>query len=75
MRIRDADELISLQRSWRYHHPITDEALLHAGRQATIASVGYYHGGDVLYELQEVPGMWHEACLDQLTTSDSDGAV
>lgn len=28
-----------------------------------MASVTFYHGGDELYELKGVPGLWHEACL------------
>jgi hypothetical protein len=28
-----------------------------------VTSVRYYHGGDVLYELEGIPGIWHEACL------------
>lgn len=23
----------------------------------------YYHGGDELYALREIPGTWHERCL------------
>jgi hypothetical protein len=26
-------------------------------------SVGFYHGGDVLYVLEGIPGVWHESCL------------
>lgn len=25
--------------------------------------IGYYHGGDELYWLKGVPGVWHERCL------------
>jgi hypothetical protein len=25
--------------------------------------VGFYHGGDVLYTLDGIPGLWHEQCL------------
>jgi hypothetical protein len=30
----------------------------------------YYHGGDELYWLKEVPGVWHEQCL-RIETSDN----
>lgn len=34
-----------------------------ADKIAKVKSVGFYHGGDVLYELKGVPGIWHEQCL------------
>ena len=30
--------------------------------------VGFYHGGDALYELEGVPGVWHEVCLRKAGT-------
>jgi hypothetical protein len=27
--------------------------------------VSFYHGGDVLYELQTAPGTWHEQLLEE----------
>jgi hypothetical protein len=49
--------------TWRYHHRLAPEQLNYAGLSARIASVGFYHGGDVLYELEGIPGTWHESCL------------
>jgi hypothetical protein len=37
------------------------------GKMDTVKSVGFYHGGDVLYELSEISGTWHEACLESPT--------
>jgi len=34
-----------------------------AGSEAKVLTVGFYHGGDVLYTLKGVPGIWHELCL------------
>jgi hypothetical protein len=34
-----------------------------------IKSVGFYHGGDVLYEIEGVPGIWHERCLEACTST------
>jgi hypothetical protein len=31
---------------------------------ARIATVAFYHGGEVLYTLENIPGIWHEVCLD-----------
>jgi hypothetical protein len=30
-----------------------------------LGAVFFYHGGDELYELAGVPGVWHETCLAQ----------
>ena len=50
-------------RDWRWHHPLESERLQFAGNEATVDSVAFYHGGDVLYTLHGIPGIWHEACL------------
>jgi hypothetical protein len=63
VRIRSRPELERFRSDWIYHNPLTDEHLKHAGATATVAEVGYYHGGDVLYQLDGIPGVWHEANL------------
>jgi hypothetical protein len=37
--------------------------LRYAGRTARVRSVSFYHGGDELYELEDIPGIWHEENL------------
>jgi hypothetical protein len=49
---------------WKYHHPISEAQLTEAGKRDKVASVAFYHGGDVLYELVGAHGTWHEDCLD-----------
>jgi len=50
--------------NWKLHNRLTADQLNYAGRRAVVKAVGYYHGGDEqLYELVDVPGVWHEACL------------
>ena len=49
--------------TWRYHHPLQTEQLSFAGHQATVSEVAFYHGGDVLYTLSGIPGLWHECCI------------
>jgi hypothetical protein len=49
-------ELEVFRAKWKFHHPLVEAQLPFAGRQATIVSVGFYHGGDVIYELADVPG-------------------
>ena len=65
VKIAPVDRLRGFKRpAWKYHHPISDEQLQSAGKRDSVRSVGFYHGGDVLYQLSAEPGTWHEACLD-----------
>ena len=33
------------------------------GTTDTVKSVGFYHGGDVIYTLERASGVWHEQLL------------
>jgi len=70
VRIIDRDHLAEFKRTWRYHHPLTDEQLAYAGHSAQVKSVGFYHGGDELYTLDGVPGIWHECCIATIAAAD-----
>jgi len=63
VRILSRAELEVFRENWKLHNPLTADQLNYAGRSAVVKAVGYYHGGDELYELVDVPGVWHEACL------------
>jgi len=63
VRIASLSDLEAFQQTWTRHHPLTIAQLGFADRRAVVEEVGYYHGGDVLYTLQDIPGIWHEACL------------
>jgi hypothetical protein len=63
VRIASREELERFRREWRLHNPLGPAQLDFADREATVAEVGFYHGGDVLYTLSGVPGVWHEHCL------------
>ncbi len=63
VRIVDRPALERFKSEWKDHHPLAPEQLDYAERITTVASVGYYHGGDVLYTLTAVPGTRHEDCL------------
>ena len=63
VQIASKEQLEEFRRNWRYHHPLTVEQLAFAGRPAIVEKVAFYHGGDVLYTLNGIPGMWHEQCL------------
>jgi hypothetical protein len=56
-------ELGVFRDTWRFHHKVEAEQLSFAGSVARVKSIAYYHGGNVLYELEGVPGIWHEQCL------------
>jgi hypothetical protein len=58
-------KLQEFQGNWKFHHPLQPEQLEFAGRVAVVKKLGFYHGGAVLYELNGVPGIWHECCLEK----------
>jgi hypothetical protein len=57
--------LTEFQRVWNLHDPLQPEQLECAGKVCVVKAVGYYHGGDVLYWLEGLPGTWHECCLTE----------
>ena len=63
MRIRQRAFLEKFMQEWRGHHKLQPAQLDAADLVATVRRVLFYHGGDVLYELDGVAGIWHEACL------------
>ncbi len=64
VRIVDKAKLQAFRKTWKYHHPLQEEQLRHSGESAAVREVSFYHGGDELYVLEGVPGIWHEACLE-----------
>ena len=69
VRIADLKYLREFQGTWKYHNKLQPGQLAYAGITAVVARVGYYHGGDVLYSLRGIPGLWHEQCLTTATES------
>ena len=63
VQIADRASLEEFRTSWRHHNPLSPEQLAYAGQSSTVKEVGFYHGGDVLYQLDAIPGTWHEQCL------------
>jgi len=55
-------------KTWKLHNKLKPEQLEFADRIAEIEAVGFYHGGDQLYKLKEIPGIWHEQCLKTYTS-------
>jgi len=63
VRIEKREALEFFRAEWKFHDPLSDEQITHAGQSATVRKVGFYHGGDALYELDGIPGVWHEPNL------------
>lgn len=61
--IETREILEHFRQTWMFHNPLSIEQVGYAGRRARISKVGFYHGGDPLYELDGIPGVWHETCL------------
>jgi hypothetical protein len=66
IRIAPRELLEDFLRSWRLHHPLEPEQLAFGGCVAAVKAVSFFHGGDALYELANVPGLWHEQLLEPL---------
>jgi hypothetical protein len=72
VRIADHAFLEDFLKSWKLHHSLDVQQLSYGSKTATVKSVFFYHGGDDLYELDGVPGIWHEQCL---TAAPPEGVV
>ena len=64
MKIANRSFLESFLNTWKLHNKLRLEQLNYADQIAEVESVGFYHGGDQLYKLKEIPGIWHEQCLE-----------
>jgi hypothetical protein len=63
VRIADREFLENFLRDWKFHHKLEPEQLNYHGQVVTVEKVSFYHGGDQLYNLIGIPGIWHEQCL------------
>lgn len=64
IRIVGLDKLQAFKRDWKYHHPLSAAQLPYAGAVDVVRATGFYHGGDVIYQLEKAPGTWHEELLE-----------
>jgi hypothetical protein len=64
VRIISKAALENFARDWKYHHRLQPEQMKYAGTTSTVKEVSFYHGGDQLYLLENVPGIWNESCLE-----------
>jgi hypothetical protein len=64
VRVISKAALETFRLDWKYHHKLEPEQMEYAGATATVKSVSFYHGGDQLYVLENIPGIWNEPCLE-----------
>jgi len=57
-RVADRATLEEFMKTWKYHHKLQPQQVEYADRVATVAKVGWYHGGDPVYQLDGIPGLW-----------------
>ena len=63
VRIAERPFLENFLDTWKLHNKLEPNQLDYANNTAEVESVGFYHGGDELYRLKGIPGIWHESCL------------
>jgi hypothetical protein len=69
VKIAERDALEDFVQNWKLHNKLQPEQQDHAGKIGKIKSVGFYHGGYELYQIEDIPGIWHEQCLAATTAS------
>jgi hypothetical protein len=65
VRVKSSEDLERFRLEWKFHDPLTVEQVAQGGRTDHVKEVGYYFGGDVLYTLDNIPGVWHEENLSE----------
>jgi hypothetical protein len=63
VRIADRPFLQEFLEAGQYHNELEEEQLDYAGRAAKVKTIEFFHGGDEIYTLEGIPGVWHEECL------------
>jgi hypothetical protein len=63
VRVADRAFLEKILEAGQYHNELEPEQLAFAGAVARVKSVEFFHGGDEIYTLEGIPGVWHEECL------------
>jgi len=51
---------------WKLHHPLDVSQLEFSDQIGVVDEIGFYHGGYELYKLRDIPGIWHEVCLESV---------
>jgi hypothetical protein len=69
VRICSRARLEELSRGSKYHHKIETHQFAFAGQVAMVKWAGIYHGGGFVYQLDGIPGFWHEQVLEPVSRS------
>jgi hypothetical protein len=67
VRVISRTALETFAQNWKYHHKLRPEQMQCAGMTAIVKEVSFYHGGDQLYLLENLPGIWNEPCLEPVS--------
>ena len=65
VRVVNKAKLEAFRKTWKPHHPLEQHQIRQAGESSVVQEVSFYHGGDELYVLEGIRGVWHEACLER----------
>jgi hypothetical protein len=68
VKIASRSFLENFLKTWKFHNKLETMQLEYADHIAEVESIGFYHGGDQLYKLKGVAGIWHEQCLEACET-------
>jgi hypothetical protein len=71
VRVISRAALEGFAQGWKYHHKLLHEQMEFAGATSTGKEVSFYHGGDQLYVLENLPGIWNEPCLEPVKQETS----
>jgi hypothetical protein len=63
VQIVSRETLNEFSRTWKLHHRLQSNQFQHADQIARVTNSFMYHGGDILYELEGMPGLWHQQLL------------
>jgi hypothetical protein len=63
VRVADRAFLEGFLEAGQYHNELEPEQLDYADRVAAVKAIEFFHGGDEIYTLEGIPGVWHEECL------------
>lgn len=69
VKVVSREALEAFARDWKYHHKLQPEQMQCGGLTATVKEVSFYHGGDQLYVLENLPGIWNEPCIESAHSS------
>jgi hypothetical protein len=64
VKVKGREVLDEFARTWRYHNKLQPDQLDFAGAIGKVNNFGFYFGGDEIYQLDGIPGTWHEECLE-----------